>query len=272
MWYLLIEKIQRSCQKLHKQTLLVYPCYNLYAPVSCSYMSCAMLCFAHRGASGYETENSMSSFRKAIDLGAPWIELDVRSVDGHAAVYHDAKLNRLTECKEAISSISLASLRTLRLPNGEGIPMLREVLATFCGQISLQIELKGAGAAEATATELSIALDEGWKTSQLLVSSFDQEELILFRQLHPSIPVGLLVYGYQLNCINTALQLGATSIHINLDAVSLARINAIHENGLKVYVYTVNDRADISYLQSLGVDGIFTDYPDRALRFTRKQP
>jgi glycerophosphoryl diester phosphodiesterase len=213
----------------------------------------------------------MSSFRRAIELGAPWIELDVRSVEGTAVVYHDAKLHRLTECKRAISSLSIASLSSLTLPNGEKIPLLREVLSTFRGKVSLQIELKGAGAAEASAGEIFIALQSGWKPSELLVSSFDYEELALFKTLHPSIPVGLLIYGYPLNCIKTAKKFGATSVHINLDAVSEDRVNKLRENGFKVYVYTINDLSDISYLYSLGVDGIFTDYPDRVLTFTKIQ-
>lgn len=214
----------------------------------------------------------MSSFRRAIEIGAPWIEVDVRNVEGTAVIYHDTKLNRLTRCKRAISSLSLASLRALTLPNGENIPTLSEVLTAFCGEVSIQIELKGAGAAEVTASEICTALNAGWKPTELLISSFDHEELALFKTLQPSIPIGLLIYGYPLNCIKTAKQLGATSIHINLDALSITRVNRIRENGLKVYVYTVNELADISYVHTLGVDGIFTDYPDRVLTLTKKQP
>jgi glycerophosphoryl diester phosphodiesterase len=81
----------------------------------------------------------------------------------------------------------------------------------------------------------------------------------------PEIPIGVLVYGYPLNCLGIARRLGASSVHFNLDAVSKERILKVKRAGFKVYVYTVDDPEDIKLLISWGVDGVFSNFPERVL-------
>lgn len=230
------------------------------------------ICIAHRGASGYEQENSMASFQRAIAMGSTWIELDVQTVEGSAIVFHDRELMRLTGTAGSTSTISLSALRKLVLPNGEKIPFLQDVFTTLQGQVALQIELKGFRAAEAVSTEISRALAAGWSTSRILVSSFDHEELHRFNRLQPEIPLGLLIYGYPLNCVQVAQTLGVTSVHMRLPFVSKERIASLQKAGFRVFIYTVNEPQEISYLVDLKVDGIFTDYPDRVLSITKQLP
>jgi glycerophosphoryl diester phosphodiesterase len=224
-----------------------------------------LICFAHRGASGHEPENTMRSFRKALDLGARWIECDVRIVEGQPVVFHDRTLKRMTGEPGLIASQSLAHVRSLSLPLGERIPLLTEVLDEFKASASLQIELKGPESGLLVALELLKAVQSGWTTQSLLVSSFDYEELSRFRHAAPSIPIGLLTYGYPLRCIELAKELGASSVHLHIDAVSSKRIRDLQSAGLKVFVYTANDPSDIAHLKSLRVDGIFSDFPERVL-------
>lgn len=229
------------------------------------------ICFAHRGASGYEPENSMASFQRAISLGSSWIELDVQSVEGCPIVFHDRDLKRTTGDTGLIASTSLDHIRGLTLANGEKIPLLREVLTKFMGKVSLQIELKGFNIAKTVSLELSAALSTGWSPSELRVSSFDHEELLEFHNLQPDIPIGALFYGYPLKALDAAKKLGATSVHIKAPFISSQRIKAFQNEGIQVFVYTVNDDSEIQRMISLGVDGIFTDYPDKVLALTKTQ-
>lgn len=228
-------------------------------------MTRQFVCFAHRGASGHEPENSELSFTKALELGASWIELDVRVVESQAIVFHDRNLKRMTGVNGVVSKQRLHDIQALSLPKGLKIPLLRNILTSFKDKVSLQIELKGPGTGVIVAEEINTALTLGWRPESLLVSSFDHIELLTFKTLAPRVPRGVLVYGYPLNCIGIARKLGAVSVHIDLDAVSKERISRIQQAGFKVYVYTVDDPGDIAMLRDWGADGVFSNFPERAL-------
>lgn len=270
--------IKESCLSTdfisYNNGLVIALSFSLVCTVNLSlpYGPMGTICIAHRGASGYEQENSIASFQRAIEMGSTWIELDVQNVEGSAIVFHDRELMRLTGTAGSISTVSLNALRKLVLPNGEKIPLLQEVFTKLQGKVALQIELKGFGAAEAVSTEISRALEAGWSTSQILVSSFDHEELHRFNGFQPEIPLGLLIYGYPLDCVQVAQTLDVTTVHMRLPFVSKERIASLQKSGFQVFVYTVNDPREISYLVDLKVDGIFTDYPDRVLSVTTQLP
>jgi glycerophosphoryl diester phosphodiesterase len=220
---------------------------------------------AHRGASGYEPENTLVSFSRALELGASWIEFDVRVVEGEPIVFHDRSLQRLAQTPGIVERQTLERLRSIKLAKDQTIPLLSEVLNLLRGKACAQVELKGVGSGVATALLLLQSLQNGWDSSQFLISSFDHTELLAFRATAPIFPVGLLTYGYPLNCVENAQKIGAVSVHLHIDSVTEARVKQIHAAGLRVFVYTVNDPADMRELIALGVDGIFTDFPDRAV-------
>jgi glycerophosphoryl diester phosphodiesterase len=223
------------------------------------------ICFAHRGASGYEPENTFRSFAKALELGARWIECDARVVENTAIIFHDRTLQRMAGTRGVVAKQTLAHLQSLSLPKGERIPLLGDVLSQLKEKVSLQIELKGQRSGKLVASELLQAVKQGWDLNSLLVSSFDYEELMEFKKEAPSIPLGLLTYGYPLDCLGIAQRMGVYSVHLHIDAVTERRVEAIQKAGYKVFVYTVNEIEDIDWLKSLSVDGVFSDYPDRVL-------
>lgn len=232
--------------------------------------------FAHRGASGLEPENTLRSFRRAIELGAEWVELDVRLVEGTPVVFHDRTLSRRTGKSGVVESQSLHFLRSLDVGLGEQIPTLAEALELLHGRAHSQIELKGPGCAQAVAQLLGRAISEGAAPDSFLVSSFDSEQTLLCKRLLPEVPVACLTYGYPQRPIELAASLSAVSFHFNIDAVTPQRVRELKAAGLKVFVYTVNSDADLQFVLKAGVDGVFTDfpgriYPDKAGRYAVRQ-
>ncbi len=224
-----------------------------------------MLCIGHRGARGHAPENTLASVRKAIELGADWIEVDVYWVDGELVVFHDDRLERTTNGQGLLRSQSFAYLRSLDAGDGEQIPTLAEVFEAAAGKVGINVELKGPGTAEPVVQFLQDwqGQNPGADLSRVLLSSFCHDELRLVQQLDAEVRLGALFVDLPVDAIAQAQALGAWSINPGKEAVTEAFVVAAHAAGLKVLVFTVNEVVDMERLRGLGVDGIFTDYPDR---------
>ena len=110
-----------------------------------------MFCIGHRGARGHAPENTLASVRKAIELGADWIEVDVYGVDGELVVFHDDRLERTTNGEGLLMGQSFDYLRSLDAGDGELIPTLAEVFDVAADRVGINVELKGPGTAEPVA-------------------------------------------------------------------------------------------------------------------------
>ena len=225
----------------------------------------AFTVLAHRGARGHAPENTAPAFAKAIELGAKWLELDVQLHDGALWVFHDQRLERCTNGKGWLVDHETAALRKLDAGRGERIPFLHEVLDQLGARIAVNIELKtGAGTATAVATVVREYLARGWKAEQFLVSSFHLPELREFKRRMPDIALGVLLCGVPLDLAAAATELGAQVLSLDRDFADPELIADAHARGLKVFVYTVNEADDIARFRAAGVDGVFTDFPERA--------
>ncbi|HID15455.1 MAG TPA: glycerophosphodiester phosphodiesterase, partial [Candidatus Atribacteria bacterium] len=101
------------------------------------------LVVAHRGASAYEPENTLRAIRRAIEIGADVVEIDVRlTKDGYPVVIHDETVDRTTNGSGLVNEFSLDELRKLDAGKGEKIPLLSEVLDLVAGKINVFIEIK----------------------------------------------------------------------------------------------------------------------------------
>ena len=219
-------------------------------------------CFGHRGAAGHEPENTLRSIRTALSLGAQGIEIDVRLASGHLVVIHDSTLGRTTNGHGFVARKSLDQLRQLDAGLGEIIPTLREVFHTVNRRALINIELKGRyTAAPVEALIREFVENNHWSFSDFLVSSFHKSQLRSIQDHR--IPIGLLITRPSPRSILTAQRLRASSIHIALPFVTKLFIQNAHRHGLNVFVYTVNQPKDIAHLQSIGANGLFTDYPER---------
>lgn len=220
----------------------------------------------HRGAMGYETENTIASIEKAVALGAPMIEIDVFQIaSGELVVFHDNELDRLSNTSGPITSFTWETLQEVVLEGGHSIPLLQTVLDQLAGRAALNIELKGPNTAAPVASLLKAYLSNGnWKEEDLLISSFDWNLLLETRDFLPEISIGVLTEAHPLEAIPTAKELSAVSINPYYKDLDAAIVAQIHAAGFKVYTWTVNAPEDLKNLKKLGVDAVFTNFPDRS--------
>lgn len=228
-------------------------------------MSRPFTVIGHRGARGHAPENTLLSLDVALKLGADWVEVDVQHHDGALLLMHDLRLERTTNGSGRLADHSFDALRLLDAGQGQKIPTLQEALNLLDQRIGLNVELKTwNGCAEAVAEVLRDALAQGWPADKVLVSSFHLPELYEFHERLPEIPIGVLTCGVPLDWAGVCAELGASTLNVSDEFVDERLVADAHARGLKVYVYTVNHPDEMRRMQALGLDGIFTDYPDRA--------
>ena len=221
------------------------------------------LCIGHRGAKGIEPENTLRSIRKALELGVHGIEVDVYFAGGQLVVIHDETLERTTNGHGKVEEQTYDYLRSLDAGKGEKIPTLREVFDTVDQRAFVNVELKGAHTAEPVFELIGEYLGrKGWGRDEFLVSSFDHRELGLLKE--KGIRLGPL-FSERADYLEVARLLGAYSINIASRLADPSTVAGAHAAGLKTFVYTVNSPAEIEKMRAMGVDGIFTDFPDRVL-------
>lgn len=219
----------------------------------------------HRGAAGLLPENTLPSFRRALELGCHWLELDVHCIaDGSLVVIHDDSLDRTTNAQGSVAALQRQDLSSIDAGNGASIPTLTEVCTEISRHspmpVTLNIELKGANTAHPVATFLDKSKD---LPAHIIVSSFDHTELARFRSQDAQTAVAVLLHQWQSDWLRVARAVEATAVNMSTRIVTKKRVEAIKNAGYSVYVYTVNRPARASKLAEMGVDGIFTDRPDR---------
>ena len=220
------------------------------------------LVIGHRGASAEAPENSMAAFSLALRYGADGIELDVQlSADGVPVVMHDARVDRMTSGRGLVADLPLAALQALEMAQGERIPTLAEVLATFGSQLLYNIEVKDFGWRErGTETAVAHLITTHHLEDNVLVSSFNPLALRRLRRcLPPRVPIALirdtgwLKFGYFLA--------DGEADHPNHTLVDAAYMAWAKKRNYRVNVWTVDDPAEAWRLVGLGVRGIITNKP-----------
>ena len=225
------------------------------------------LSIGHRGAKGYVAENTYESISKAIQLGVDGIEIDVfKCASGELVLFHDKDLKELTGESGLIENLTIKELEQFLVLGKYKIPTLTDVLTRIEEPLFVNIELKGLNTAQATSKMISdISTSTLWSLEHFIVSSFNWDELELFRSIDKNTSVGVLVSKSM--SINEAIEFGkkinAQAIHPNFKLLNDKAVKKIKNNGFKIYTWTVNNEDDINFMKKLKVDGIISDYPDR---------
>ena len=238
---------------------------------------------AHRGASGVAPENTLAAFRKAVELGAGFIETDLQlSRDARLVVLHDETLDRTTDGRGPVSAKTLEELRRLdagrwfRPSNhetahfaGEHIPTIEEILAFGREhEIGLHLEIKPEGPSGAEHAIVG-ALHACGEVARSVVISFDVSTLKRVRQLDPLVMTGFLYSDRSADAVTKAVNAGARQLLPRADRVTRELVGNAHAHDLKVVAWTANDPEEMQKLIAAGVDGIITDYPDRLVELLR---
>jgi glycerophosphoryl diester phosphodiesterase len=224
------------------------------------------LVIAHKGASGYFPENTLLSFRNAWDLGAHMIELDVHeTLDGRLVCIHDSTVERTTNGTGEVQALTYRELAELDAGKGESIPLLEDVLKFAFGRLQVNIELKVIGVEQ----EVINLVERHSMKSNVLVSSFFHGTLLTIKELNESIATAILVKEPMEDFISYAFDFNVNAINPLHRLVTRELVKDLHSVSLKVYPWTVNDSSRMKTLYSLGVDGVVTDYPDKAVDILR---
>lgn len=231
---------------------------------------------AHRGASGKYPESTRLALAKAIGAGADMIEIDCQMTqDGHVVIFHDDKLRRTAGGRGALRDKTLAQLKKLDIGRwrgnafaGERILTLEEGLEIFGGNVDLCLEFKTFGAA-APGLDLKVlfTLSHYDYLDRTILSSFDYHCLARLRDLAPEAALGV-IYGAAVgdDPLEAARRLGAASIHVQKEMASRDFLRQAWDEGLDVYVWTVNEVREMQAFVALGVQGLISDFPEKLCR------
>jgi glycerophosphoryl diester phosphodiesterase len=231
----------------------------------------------HRGAMRHAPENTLASIRKAHELGARWVEFDVKlSRDGVPILMHDPTLERTTDGRGRVAAQDHAALAALDAGSrfaaafaGEPIPTLRQTLELLLAlEMGANLELKPCpGRAVETAELVAAELAAHWPATAppILISSFEPDALRAVRRAAPERPRGLLLARLRPDWAARMTELACTTLHLGHRGVDVAGWAALRRAAVPVVVYTVNDALRANQLFAAGARAIITDAPERIL-------
>ncbi|HEY0671143.1 MAG TPA: glycerophosphodiester phosphodiesterase [Longimicrobiales bacterium] len=240
-----------------------------------------MIIIGHRGASGHAPEHTFASWDRALELGVDYIEQDLQMTsDGVLVVMHDATLDRTTSGSGNVSDFTFDEISKLDAGSwfdprfaGERVRSLREVFARYGNKVRYYIETKTPESAPGMEEKLLALIDEfGLRDGavekwQVLIQSFSTASLHKIKALNSQLPlIQLVPKQYSSHEIRKHFKqmsdyaVGIGPAHTSVDE---ALVSEAHAHGMHVHPYTVNDETDMRRLIALGVDGMFTDFPDR---------
>ena len=218
-----------------------------------------VLIIAHRGASAYEPENTLRSVKKALELGADMVEVDVRaSRDGHVVVMHDAVVDRTTNGKGYVKDMPLEELKKLNAGLGESIPTLQEVVELIGRKAQLVVEIK---VSEIEKRVLQI-IKENELERQTLITSFYHPILKRVKELNPNIRTGAIIASRPIKAAQLAMDANSDALFPRHIYVDPQMVEEAHRQDLAVYPWTVDTLNEIDPLIKMGVNGIVTNKPD----------
>jgi glycerophosphoryl diester phosphodiesterase len=239
---------------------------------------------AHRGSSGQAPENTLAAVDLALDQHASVVEIDVqRTADGELVIMHDTTLDRTTDVEEVfpdrapwnvgdftfeeIQQLDAGSWFAQRYADAP-VPTLREVVKRVGSRAGLMIELKSPELYPGIESEVDKELRSvpGYMPSalaadRLIVQSFDHDSMRAYHDLAPEVPLALL-FGRRPEAAELDDAAGwARQIHASYRVTDAAVVEAVHDRGMNMGVYTVNNGQLMREYIDLGVDGITTNYP-----------
>ncbi|MHA1786205.1 MAG: glycerophosphodiester phosphodiesterase [Candidatus Helarchaeota archaeon] len=222
------------------------------------------LIIAHRGASRFEFENSMSAFKKAVKLGADMIETDVQKTkDGVLVLNHDNSLYHATGKRRLISKLTHAELKKLKLKNGEPIVTVDDLLSELKNKIKFNLEIKTHNIEK----KVLFLVKSHDLLDDVIFSNFSLKSIKRIKNIEPKAHVAFLtIFPYRILQtffpMKKLVKIGIEALNPLHNVVSDGLIKNVHQHDMKIYPWTINNKKRILYLKEKEVDGVFTDYPN----------
>lgn len=247
-----------------------------------------LLMIAHRGASGYAPEHTMEAYKLADEMGADYIEIDLRMTsDGVLVALHDKKVDRTTDGKGFVNTYTIEKLRNLDAGTwfneknqdraqdnyiGARIPMLEEIFEEFGDKVNYYIETRESEDGQLMEDELMRLLvkynlnQEDLQSGKVVIQSFSKESLLMFDAKYPELPLIQLLDLSDTSNVTVedlkeirkyAIGIGLDYSHLNQEFI--AKIKGVN---LLIHPYTLNNKEDFERLKEWGVNGVFTNYID----------
>ena len=241
----------------------------------------AIWTIAHRGASGHAPENTMAAFRRAVELGARFIETDLQITrDARVIAIHDFTLDRTTSGKGHVHLLTLEQIRALDAGawfgdrgggafSGERVPTLEEIL-DFAKEhdIIFYLEIKS-GPAWGIEHAVVAALRDQNASARVVILSFEPATIDSVHRLDSTMMTGFLCEHPSNDLVERTVRAGARQLVARGDLITPAVVETAHHAGLQVAAWTINEPEQMRRLIAAGVDGIITDYPDQLFSVLR---
>ncbi len=238
---------------------------------------------AHRGGSNLAPENTMAAFQNALNLGVDMIEIDIeQTIDSVVVVIHDTKVDRTTNGKGKVDSLTYSYIKTLDAGSwydsrfkGEKISTLEEVLQAVNGKATVLIEIKSGdelypGIEKRTVETIQHFNAHSWT----IVQSFNKKTVERVKILDNEIITYYLLgrnfksYYHSLQTKNKKNEIQEflyDGIAVHYSMLNAASVDSVKQMGLGVFTWTVDEEDDMTKMIEYGVDGIITDSPDKLI-------
>ena len=238
---------------------------------------------AHRGGSNLAPENTMAAFQNALNLGVDMIEIDIeQTIDSVVVVIHDTKVDRTTNGKGKVDSLTYSYIKTLDAGSwydsrfkGEKISTLEEVLQAVNGKATVLIEIKSGdelypGIEKRTVETIQHFNAHSWT----IVQSFNKKTVERVKILDNKIVTYYLLgrnfmsYYHSLQAKikkNKIQEFLYDGIAVHYSMLNAASVDSVKQMGLGVFTWTVDEEDDMTKMIEFGVDGIITDSPDKLI-------
>jgi glycerophosphoryl diester phosphodiesterase len=229
---------------------------------------------AHRFGAGLGPESTVAALNNALDLGVSWMEFDASLLkDGTVIVFHDDTFDRCTNATGVLSETNWDTVQKMDAGSwfddtfkGEKILELGqalEILDQKGVKINLEIKVNHTEEVQLVDTVLALTHKIWTRPNDLIFSSFSHCALVHLHCLDNKAPIGHLFEELPFDWLEQAQAVSALSIHVDADKITPDQIKQIKNASYLLHAYTVNDLEKAKSLFDLGVDSIFTDYPDR---------
>ncbi|PES62262.1 glycerophosphodiester phosphodiesterase [Bacillus cereus] len=238
---------------------------------------------AHRGASAYAPEHTLEAYQLGQQLKGDYIEIDLQMTkDGHLVAMHDETLNRTTNGTGFVKNHTLDEIKQLnagsffnkKYPNlakkefeDAKVPTLEEIIETFGRNANYYIETKSPDEYPGMEEKLLEIIKHYEISDKVIIQSFSEESLGKIHSLNDNIPlVQLLSYKKVVQLTDSEIEKYKTyciGLGMNYKYIDAVYVKKIKKHGLEVHPFTVDNEKDMEKLLKWGVDGMFTNYPDR---------